>query len=94
MPDGGGAAGEHQLAGNEVIVRDGVGGKVTQIPQPEGAEGVGGGKIVDLLPDVPVVTMAAQRRVMLRHGRIGGDVPIEKIKRKGAQQVGNSCRQK
>ena len=58
---GRGAAGDHELAGHEVVVGDGVGGEVAEVAQPEGAERVGRGQVVDLLAHVPVVAVPAQR---------------------------------
>ena len=84
---GRGAAGEHELAGHEVVVGDGVGREVAQIAQAERAQGVGGGEVVDLLADVPVVTVSAEGRVMLRDRGVGRDVAVEKVERVGPQQV-------
>ena len=41
VPHRGGAAGEHELAGDEVVVGDGVGGEMAEVAEAEGAHRVG-----------------------------------------------------
>src|SRR6476469_8700483 len=84
-----GTARDHQLAGDEVVVGDGVGGEVTQVAKAEGAQTVRGSQVVDLLAHVPVVAVTPERRVVLGDGGIGGDVAVEKVERVGAEQVGH-----
>jgi len=85
--------GEHQLAGDEEVVRDHIGGEMRQVAQPEGPEAVAPGQVVDLLPHVPRVTVPAHRGVLLGDGAVGRDVAVEEIEREGAQQIGDRARE-
>ena len=93
MPHRRGAARDHELARHEVVVGDGVGREVAEIPQPERAQRIGGGEVVDLLADVPVVAVATERRVVLRDRGVGGDVAVEEVEGVGAEQIGHGGRQ-
>jgi len=73
-------------------VRDGIRREMTEVAQAEGAKGIRLGQVVDLLPDVPVVAMTSQRRVVLRDGGVGRDVAVEEADRMRAQQLGHRRR--
>ena len=65
---------------------------MAQVAQAEGAQRIGGREIVNLLPDVPVVAVPAQRRVVLGDRRVGRDVAVEEVEGIGAEQVGHRGR--
>ncbi len=87
MPDRGGAAREHELPGDEVVVGDRVGREMTEVAESERTQGVGAGEVVDLLTHVPEVTMPAQGGVVLRDRGVGRDVAVEKIEGIGAEEI-------
>src|SRR5215203_2724959 len=84
---------EHQLPRNEVVVRDSVGGEVAEISQSEGSQSVSGREIVNLLAHVPIMAMAAERRVMLRDRGVCGDVAVQEVERVRTKQLGDAARQ-
>src|SRR5258705_5473920 len=87
------ARGEHQLARDEKIVRDRVGGEVGEVPETEGPQRIARREVEDLLAPVPRVAMPADRSVLLRHRCVGRDVAVEKIVRERAQQIGDDGRE-
>ena len=66
---------------------------MAEVAQSEGAKGVGGREIVDLLADMPVVAVPAERGIVLRDGGVRRDVAIQEVEREGAQEVGHGRRE-
>ncbi len=93
VADGRGAAGDHELPRHEVVVRDRVGGQVAEVAEAEGAHRIRFGQVVDLLTHVPEVAVASQRSVVLRDGRVGRDVAVEKVEGVCAEEIGDDGRE-
>src|SRR5688500_13361418 len=83
VPEGGGARGDGELPRDEVVVRDGVGGEMGEIAEPEGAHAPLFGRLEDLAADRPRVAVPAGRCVLLGHARVRGDRPVEEVVREG-----------
>jgi hypothetical protein len=66
-----------------------VGREMTEISQAKSPQRVDLRVIVDLLANMPGVAVPADRRVLLRDGGVRRDVAVEKIKRKGPEEVGD-----
>src|SRR5258708_39799251 len=80
---------DDKLARHEEVLSDRVGSEMGEVAEAKGTERIAGGQVEDLLADVPGVAVPADRGVLLRHRRVGGDVAVEKVVREPAQQIGD-----
>jgi len=74
-----GAAGNHGLAGNELVMRDGVGGKVREVAKGKGPAAIGAGVVVDGESGFPVVAELFYAAEAFGDDHIGGEVSEEII---------------
>src|SRR5680860_487192 len=77
--------GEQQLSGNEYVVGDGVRGQMGEVPKAHGFQSITFRSLVNLLTNVPAVTMATFGRVLLGKRYIGRDGAVEEVVRMGRE---------
>jgi hypothetical protein len=71
------SGGEEEATRYEIVMSDGVGREMGEVPEPDRMERLRVGAGEDLLADLPVVRVSPYRGVLLRKGDICGDRPVQ-----------------